>query len=155
MLLSEVLRSDLIEVGLDATNRREAIGELVDLLVQRHEIAYTNRTEVVESLRAHDDSVVSGMEGGIAVPHAVTDRAEDIIAALGVSKAGIDFHATDGKPSHIVIVLIAPKRDFSGEVRTLAGIQHLFENELLKEKIRTAGTPDAVYDAIHDAEQHL
>lgn len=155
MLLSELLRKDLIKVGLEAHSKQEAIGELVDVLVQRHEIAWSHRPEVVEALRQHEDSTPSGMEGGIAVPHAMTDRAEDIICALGVSKSGVDFHATDGKLSKIVILLVAPKRNFAGEVRALAGIQHLFENPGLKDKILSSGTPDAVYDAIQDAEQHL
>lgn len=155
MLLSELLRKDLIKVGLDAKGKREALGELVDLLVQRHEIAMSHRSEVLEALREHDDAHVSGMEGGIAVPHAVTDRAEDLICALGTSAAGIDFHALDGKPSQVIILLLAPKRDFQGEVRTLVGIHHLFENPALKDKILSAGTPDAVYDAIQEAEQHL
>ena len=155
MLLSELLRADLIKVGLEATSKREAVGELVDLLVQRHEIALSARAEVLEALNAHESTNVSGMEGGVAAPHGLSDRLEDLICALGTSKAGIDFHATDGKASQIVVLLVAPKRNFAGEVRALVGIQHLFDNPGLKEKILAATTADGVFDAIRDAEAHL
>lgn len=155
MLLSELLRADLIKTGLDATNKREAIGELVDLLVQRHEIALSHRAEILESLNAHENTDSSGMEGGIAVPHDLSDRVEDMLCALGTSKAGIDFQALDGKPSQIIVLLIAPKRSFAGEVRALCGIEHLFENVALKDKILAAASADGVFEAIRDAEAHL
>lgn len=155
MLLSELLRSDLIKIGLDARDKREAVGELVDLLLQRHEIALSHRAEVIEALHAHEDANVTGMEGGIAVPHGLTDRVEDLICALGTSKAGVDFQALDGKPSQVIILVIAPKRAFAGGVRALAGIQHLFESPGLKDKILAAATPDAAFEVIRDAEAHL
>jgi PTS system nitrogen regulatory IIA component len=155
MLLSELLRADLIKVSLDARDKREAIGELVDLLVQRHEIALSHRAEVLDELRAHESTNVSGMEHGIAVPHGLSDRVEDLICALGISKAGVDFQAIDGKPSQIVLLLIAPKRSFAGEVRALAGIQHLFESATLKDRLLAAATADGAFEAIRDAEAHL
>lgn len=155
MLLSELLRTDLIKVGLEATSKREAIGELVDLLVQRHEIALSHRAEILETLNARESTDGSGMEGGIAVPHDLSDRVEDMICALGISKSGVDFQALDGKPSQVIVLLIAPKRSFAGEVRALCGIEHLFESATLKDKILAAATADGVYEAIRDAEAHL
>jgi len=155
MLLSELLRADLIKVGLDASDKREAISELVDLLVQRHEIALSRRSEVLEAIAAHEGTNVSGNEGGIAVPHAVTDSVEDIIVALGTSARGIDFHAADGTHSKLIILIIAPRRDFAGEVRALLGIQHLFDHGTLKDKILAAPTAESIFEAIQDAEAHL
>jgi len=155
MLLSELLRADLIKVGLDANEKREAIGELVDLLVQRHEISLSKRAEVLEALESHEETNVSGMEGGIALPHAVTDGVEDMLVALGTSVRGIDFHAADGGTSNLIILLVAPKRDFAGEVRTIVGIQHLFDHGTLKEKILASATADSVFAAIQEAEANL
>lgn len=155
MLLSELLRADLIKVGLDANSKREAIGELVDLLVQRHEIAVSKRSEVLDALDAHEDDNVSGMEGGIALPHAVTDGVEDMLIALGTSVRGIDFHAADGKLSNLIVLIVAPKRDFAGEVRAIVGIQHLLDHGTLKDKIVASSTADSIFTAIQEAEADL
>ena len=155
MLLSELLRADLIKVGLDANDKREAISELVDVLVQRHEIALSSRAEVLEALLAQEELSVSGNEGGIALPHAITDGVEDMIVALGTSARGIDFHAADGAHSKLIVLIIAPRRDFAGEVRALLGIQHLFDHGTLKDKILASATAENVFAAIQDAEAHL
>jgi len=44
MLLSELLRPDLIKVGIEATTPKETIAELVDLLVQQHEVSLAQRS---------------------------------------------------------------------------------------------------------------
>jgi len=153
MLLSELLRPDLIKVGLNARNRSEAIGELVDVLVQWHEIPMSQRHEVLEFLLEHEDSRASGMERGIAVPHGLTDAVEDVLCALGTAPQGIPFECLDGEPATLVVLLVLPKRNFSGSVRTLAGIEHLLEHDTLKDQIVAAQTAQAAYDLIEEEER--
>ena len=153
MLLSELLSPDLIEVGLNAESKDEAIGELVDLLVQGHEISMAQRQQVIGQLLEHEEVHGSGMEGGIAVPHCLTDIVEDTLCALGTAPHGIPFECLDGAPAKLIVLLLLPKRNFAGTVRTLAGIQHLLEHETLTDQLVDAQTAQAVYGLICQEER--
>lgn len=152
MLLSELLRPDLIDIALTATNKSEAIGELVDLLVQWHEIPLSRRHQALELVLEHEETHGSGMEDGVAVPHCFTDTVEDILCALGTAPHGIPFDCLDGEPAKLIVLLVLPKRNFTGTVRALAGIQHLLEHTTLKDQLVAAETPQAAYDLIHQEE---
>lgn len=152
MLLGEILHPEVVKVDLEAENKYEAIDELVDLLVESHEIPVTLREHVVEVVVEREKSMSTGMEHGIALPHGATDRVGDIIGALGVSRRGIPFESLDGQPAHIVILLILPKNKFQAHVRTLGGIAHLMSNANLREALKNAADGESVLHLIEEEE---
>lgn len=145
MLLNELLRTELIKIGLEAQNKEEAISELLDLLVQEHEIAMKHRQSVLEDIFANEDDLGTGMEHGIAVPHTTTDHTEDILCAVGTSSAGIPFQNLDGELTKLVVLVLAPKRNFAGEIRTLVGIQNILSDETLRGQIIQATDANSIY----------
>ncbi len=128
MLLSELLHEGVVKIGLEAENKYEAIEELVDVLVEAHEIPLAMRGHIVDVVVERERSMSTGMEHGVALPHGATERIDDIIGALGISHRGIPFESLDGQPARLLILLLLPKRNFQGHVRTLAGIAHLMTN---------------------------
>ena len=155
MLLHVLLRPELIKVGLEAEKKREAISELMDVLVQYHEVPMNQRDILLDGLYENEHALGSGMEQGIAVPHLATDRVDDIICALGTSPGGIPFGSLDDKPVKLVVLLLVPKKSFEGEVQAIAGIEHLLANkELVAGLLRAAGPLDA-YKLIETAEEKV
>ncbi|MHC4508515.1 MAG: PTS sugar transporter subunit IIA [Planctomycetota bacterium] len=146
--MTEILREDIIKVNLDATNKWEAIQELVDLLISAHELRLTDRNEIIEGVFTRERSLSTGLEHGIAVPHAVENCVEDIIAALGTSQAGIPFESHDGKPAKLIILLLIPQGAFQRHVRTLAGIARLGTNPELRNQLFDAKTPAEIMDVL-------
>lgn len=140
MLLTELIRADLVKIGLEATSKWEAIEELVDVLISAHELRLTDRNEVVRNLFARERSSSTGLEHGLAVPHSVVTCVDDVVAALGTSKEGIPFESVDGEPARLIIVLLMPKGAFQRHVSTLAGIAKLGSTPELRETIALAGT---------------
>lgn len=153
MRLTEILREDIIKIGLDATTKWEAIQELVDLLISAHELRLMDRNEVIEGVFARERSLSTGLEHGIAVPHAVANCVEDVIAALGISQAGIPFESHDGQPARLIILLLIPQGAFQRHVRTLAGIARLGTNPELREDLIDAKSPAEVMDVLVRADQ--
>jgi nitrogen PTS system EIIA component len=152
MLLGEILHPEVVKVNLEAENKYEAIDELIDLLVESHEIPVTLRDHVVEVVVEREKSMSTGMEDGIALPHGATDRVDDIIGALGISRRGIPFESLDGRPAHIVILLVLPKNKFQAHVRTLGGIAHIMSNATLRESLVKAGNSDEALTLIEEEE---
>lgn len=141
MLLTELIREDLIKIALEARTKWEAIEELIDLLISAHELSLMHRNEVIEAVSARERSLSTGLEYGLAVPHAAVGCVDDILAALGVAPEGIPFESFDGKPARLVILLLIPQGAFQRHVRTLAGIAKLGSIPDLREAIFNAQTP--------------
>jgi mannitol/fructose-specific phosphotransferase system IIA component (Ntr-type) len=150
--LTEILREDIIKIDLDATTKWEAIEELVDLLISTHELRLTDRNKIIEDVFERERSLSTGLEHGIAVPHAVVSCVEDVIAALGTSRKGIPFESHDGKPAKLVILLLIPQGAFQRHVRTLAGIARLGTNPELRNQLFEAGTPTDAMDVLFRAD---
>ena len=152
MRLSEILREDIIKVDLDATNKWEAIQELVDLLISAHELRLTDRNEIIEAVFARERSLSTGLEHGVAVPHAVANCVEELIGALGTSRKGLPFESRDGQPARLIILLLIPQGAFQRHVRTLAGIARLGTNPELRNQLFDAKTSDDVIDVLVKAD---
>ncbi|HEO69848.1 MAG TPA: PTS sugar transporter subunit IIA [Candidatus Hydrogenedentes bacterium] len=152
MLLSELLHPGVVTTDLEAQDKLEAIHELVDLLVSAHEIPMALRDHVVDCVVQRECSMSTGMEHGIALPHGASERVRDIIGALGIARRGIPFESLDGQPAKLVILLVLPKRNFQGHVRTLAGIAHLMNNADFRAKLLATVDPEAVLDLIESEE---
>lgn len=148
MRLTEILREDIIKVNLDATNKWEAIQELVDLLISAHELRLADRNEIIDSVFARERSLSTGLEHGIAVPHTVVNCVEDVIGALGISQKGIPFESRDEKPAKLVILLLIPQGAFQRHVRTLAGIARLGVNPELRNQLFDAKSAADVMDVL-------
>ncbi len=152
MLLSELLHAGVVKINLEAENKHEAIEELIDVLVASHEIPLALRDHCVDAVNERENSMSTGMEHGIALPHGTTDRVDDIIGALGIASGGIPFESLDGQPAHLVILLLLPKKNIQGHVRTLAGIAHLLNNAGFRKKLMGAQEVNTVLDLIESEE---
>ena len=155
MLLGEILHPEVVKTTLEAENKYEAIDELVDLLVESHEIPVTLRDHIVEVVVEREKSLSTGMEHGIALPHGATDAVDDIIGALGISRRGLPFESLDGQPAHIVILLVLPKNKFQAHVRTLGGIAHLMSNANLRQALKIAPDSQTVLRLIEEEEDRV
>ena len=152
MHLHEILRPELIKVGMEAEKKREAISELMDVLIQYHDVPMKLRESLLEGLYENEHLLGSGMEKAIALPHLATDLVPDFICAFGIAPKGIPFRSLDGKPAKLIVLLLMPKKDFQGEIQAITGVEHLLENEALVGKLLKASTSNEAYQLIEAAE---
>jgi mannitol/fructose-specific phosphotransferase system IIA component (Ntr-type) len=153
MQLNELLRPDLIKVELGADKKRLAISELVDQLVQYNELPMKQRDGVLDELYANEESIGTGMEHGIAIPHVATDRVDDVLCAIGTSKAGVPFRSLDGKAARVVVLLLVPKREYVAQVKAMRAVEKVLGQTEFLDKVVAAKTGQEVFDLIKAAEQ--
>src|ERR1043166_7930732 len=91
MTLGNLLSADTILPEMQAVERYAAIAELVNLLVARGQIVEPDREIVLAALKAREETMSTGIGFGIAIPHASSDRVNEVVAAFGRSSAGIEF----------------------------------------------------------------
>ncbi len=153
MKLSEFLQPELIKVGLEAEDKWDAITQLVDLMVAANKVAPENRSRVLGGGRLIKQKKSTGMERGIAIPHANSSLISEVVGALGITKTGIAFESLDGQPAQIIILLVIPKDKFSQHVRTLAGIARLLNHEQMTRALRNAKSADETMQIIKTEEE--
>jgi len=148
MKLSEFVQPELIKVGLEAKDKWEAITQLIDLMVAAGRVKAEDRGKIVDVVFDRERSMSTGMERGIAIPHANSPLLEDVVGAIGISRSGIPFESLDGGPSDLIVLLVIPKDKFQKHVRTLAGIARLFNHDQMTSALRNAQTADEVMQII-------
>lgn len=152
MKLVELLSPGLIKVGLAATTKQAAIEELIALLVSQGAISPGEGPAVAQAVFAREASKPTGMENGVALPHGAVEGLEDLAAALGIARHGIDFHAEDGKPASLIVLLAIPQNVLQFHVKTLAGIARLLNDERLRAALAAARTPEEAFARMQSGE---
>ena len=138
MRLSSILEPGDILVGLEASDRFQAMERLVDLLVARKRIPPASREKFLAALKEREKAKSTGMEFGVAIPHCSTDEFPDVIGVLGISRNGIPYDGPDGEKKDILILLHTPRDRFQLHVRTLSAIARLLQDEAFRRALRAA-----------------
>lgn len=138
MSLASLLTAEQIIPEMKATERWSAIVELIDLLVAQGKIKPEDRDSILASLKQREETMSTGIGFGIAIPHASSDRIEEVVASFGRSSQGIEFDALDNAPVKFVVLFIVPKNQFQTHLRTLASIAKFLNDRSVRERLGAA-----------------
>ncbi len=144
MSLAELLSADQIIPEMMATERWDAIVELMDLLVARAKIRPEDRDGILASLKQREETMSTGIGFGIAIPHCSSDRLENVVAAFGRSNKGIEFDALDNAPVKFVVLFVVPKNQFQTHLRTLASIAKFLNDRAVRDQLASAQSAEQI-----------
>lgn len=153
MILGGLLSEGQVLVDFVAQDKGEAIGRLVDLLVGQGRLSPAHRAAALEALLAREKIGSTGLEHGVALPHAIVDIPGDALAVLAVSGRGVPFHAADGQPSRILALVLIPRRQVQKHLRTLAAVAKLLSFEEVREALLRARSPREALGVIREDER--
>ncbi|MFG0317864.1 MAG: PTS sugar transporter subunit IIA, partial [Planctomycetota bacterium JB042] len=146
--MSELLRPQAVLLGIGGADKWKVIETLTDHLVEADRLAGEHRDAVLEALLARERSMSTGMENGVAIPHCSMEQVDDTLVGLGVAPDGIDFESIDGRPTHLILLLVTPKNKTKVHIRTLAEIAKLLNDETFRNDLIAAGTPETILDLV-------
>src|SRR5205085_3016506 len=153
MSLAELLSADQIIPEMKATERWDAIVELMDLLVARSQIKSEDREGILASLKQREETMSTGIGFGIAIPHCSSERINDVVAAFGRSTTGIEFDALDNAPVKFVVLFIVPKNQFQTHLRTLASIAKFLNDRSTRHKLANAKLTEVIFAIFQSSAQ--
>ncbi len=138
MTIGDLLSENLITDSLHGENKYQVIEELLDLLVDAGKIR--DRESALNDLLEREQYLSTGLENGLAVPHAKTGATNDLLLAFGLSRSGLEFDSLDGKPANFIFLVLSP-RDTSGpHIKILAQITRNFRNAEVNKQIMSANS---------------
>lgn len=148
MNLAEILQEKQIVTDMKATDRWQAIEELIDRLISAGKIAPESRSAVVEVVKKRENNMSTGIGFGIGIPHASTPLIDEVVGAFGRSAAGVDFDALDNRPVNLILLFLVPHGQFQKHLHTLANIAKLLHNAELRQSLEEAPDESAIMDII-------
>lgn len=145
--IDDLIHPGLITTELTATHRRAAIDELASLLETDGRV--TDRTAYVDAVWAREEETGgTGMESGIAIPHAKSSAVARAGVAFGRSRDGVEFGAEDGSTADLVFLIAAPEGADDLHVRVLSRLARRLIHDSFRTALRGARDPDEVFEII-------
>ena len=151
MRIMDFLDKESIELNIKSKTKKEVIEELVEMLAQKGLIA--DKKVTIESLMEREELGSTGVGQGIAIPHSKTKGVKELVAAFGVSKAGVNFEALDGEPVYIFFLLLAPDGAAGLMLKALARVSNFLKNKYYRRKIMEAADKTSVIQTIEEEEK--
>ena len=150
--LIDFLPESAIQADLKSHTKKEVLKELVQILTAAHGVK--NSAGILDALLEREELGSTGIGQGIAIPHGKSDSSGKVVAALGVSKRGINFDALDGEPVYIFFLLIAPSNSAGIHLKILAKISRLLKDKFFRQALREAKTPQEALKLIKDENEY-
>jgi mannitol/fructose-specific phosphotransferase system IIA component (Ntr-type) len=148
MDLGDILSKEQIIPDLRATNRWEAIDELINNLVATGKIVPEHHDAIAAVVKKRESSMSTGIGFGIGIPHASTDLISEVVGALGRSKQGVSFDALDNQPVNLVMLFLVPQGQFQKHLHTLANIAKLLHKADFRQALEQAADADAMLQIV-------
>jgi arginyl-tRNA synthetase len=140
-------------VELQASNRWEAIDELIGNLVATGKIKAEHREAITAAVKKREAAMSTGIGFGIGIPHASTTLISEVVSALGHSKNGINFDALDKQPVNFVMLFLVPQGQFQKYLNTLANFAKQLHKAEFRKALEKASDGEAVVRIINSPEE--
>ena len=146
----ELITTQLVELDLDgsATTKDRAIDALV--LVATSAGRATDPAVLRADVAAREEIMATGIEGGIAIPHARTAGVSEPTVVFGRSTNGIDWGAADGS-AHLVFLITVPEGAGDEHLQILASLSRALMKPEFRDTLLKATDPQVVVDTINAA----
>ena len=142
MALVDLIDEKIIQAPLISRNKPDVLRELVGVLKNAGVI--DDVEDALSAVVAREAKGSTGLEDGIAVPHAKTDKVKKLAMAIGISHQGIDFDSMDGKPSQLFFLLLAPVDQSGPHLAALAEIAKIARSRSFCHLLIHAKSPQEV-----------
>lgn len=142
MKVCNLLKENHIFIDLQPGDKNDVLERFVHVLKDRGLIS--NEKVILASLLKRESLGSTGLEKGIAIPHALTDEIKETLLVLALIKEGINFGSLDQMPTYVLILLLGNKDNPGSQLRMLAHICRLVKETDLVKKIEKAELPQDI-----------
>jgi len=150
--ISGLLDPSCIQLELAARSKDVAIKELVRLLADAGKLNDSPESYVGEVM-AREKISSTGIGNGIAIPHVLVAEIDKIMMAVGRSAKGVPFESVDGKPAHLIFLIIGPQGRNNEYLKILSKLSKYLNDRGFFDALMKVETPAEVVDLIKERER--
>lgn len=153
MRLTDILSPDLVVPELRGNSKDEVLRELAEKIAAVHPQISVESLVAVLWEREHGGTTAIG--DGIAIPHGRLPGVQQIIAAFGRHREGVDFQSIDWKPTHLIFLLVLPEESVGLHLKALARVSRLLKDPNVRQRLLSAGSALELYEIIRQQDEQL
>lgn len=146
--LRDTLRSENVQLAIDARSREEAVHRVAELL--RSDTRVKDWQEFYRALK--DGAGKTDLGSGLALPHTRTAAVNDMVMAFGRLVAPVEG---DHGPIRFVMVIGIPKTMDAEYLRLVGILMRVFRSDELRTELEQANKPTKVLDIFEQGETEL
>lgn len=146
-----VIQNAVVILRPAAGSKEELIAEMVSALAERGMIC--DRDSTLAAVLKRERSMSTGMQHGVAIPHAKTDTTDGVVVAVCIKRDGIDFNSLDRLPSNIIVLTVSSVLRAGPHIRFLAEIGRLLERPSVRARVLAAATAADVTAILTESDQ--
>lgn len=145
-MINNMLSENCINLDLKGTNKNQIIDELVEILNAAGKL--NDKDEYKKEILKREAQSSTGLEEGIAIPHAKTNAVKVPSIAFGLSKAGVDYDSLDGEPSKLFFMIAAPANASDTHIEVLSKLTTTLLDDDVRERLLNAASPKEVIEIL-------
>ena len=141
-LAARCVQSFVMLPAFKAYSKKEAIEKMIEEVAKAYPKNVVDLTKVKEAVFAREESMPTGLDLGIAVPHGRTDGVNHILGAVALvdnteNENGIipDYETIDHSKIQIIVLTLVPETAHAPYLQLMAFISHILHNEDDREKL--------------------
>ena len=140
----ELLEKDLIRVPVESVTKDAVLEELINLLDSQGKLK--DKNQALQDVLKREMLCSTGLERGIAVPHAKTESVEHMVMAIGIAPKGIEYEALDGNPSSLFFMILAPPDQAGQHIEVLSDIAKVTKSAAICRLLLASADADEVIE---------
>ncbi len=153
MKLKDFILTDAIVADLKASDKNEALRELVTSLAAAGAIANDDVDDVVAALIKREQNGSTGFGKGVAVPHVKHAAVKKMSGTVGRSASGIDFAALDHQPVYSIVLLLSPENQPQQHLQAMNIVFSNLQKDMFRRFLRQSATKQAIAELLDEADQ--
>lgn len=136
------LSQQVVCPSLAAAGKEQIIAEMLDLLCAAGLVK--DRQQALDALMQRERSMSTGLQRGIAIPHARTNAVDRLVCAVGLKPEGADFEAMDGQPSTIFVMTLSPESASTPHLQFMSEVSQILTPERCQMLLRCGSAAEVL-----------
>ncbi|GIW43059.1 MAG: PTS fructose transporter subunit IIA [Candidatus Binatia bacterium] len=153
MRLTDILDPALVLPDLQGKSKDEVLREFAEKIHSVHPEIPPD--ELVAVLWEREQGGTTAIGDGIAIPHGRLRGVQQIVAAFGRHRKGVDFQSIDGKPTHLIFLLVLPEESVGLHLKALARVSRLLKDPAVRQNLLSASDGAELYEIIRQEDEKL
>ncbi|MBD3217724.1 MAG: CBS domain-containing protein [candidate division Zixibacteria bacterium] len=149
MKLSRILDKDLVVPRLKSRYKIDAIGEILDKVIDKY--PHLDRKTLEAKIIERENIENTSYGRGFAFPHARTDAVDEMYTALGLAPEGLEDKTEDQQSLRVICLMLTPSTISKSYLQTLSAFASFARTPGNTEKLLNAGSVDEIIDVIEES----
>ncbi|HEY4532726.1 MAG TPA: fructose-specific PTS transporter subunit EIIC, partial [Fusobacterium sp.] len=137
-----------ISLELQSKNKADVIDELIGILDKAGKL--NDREIFKKEILKREAQSSTGLEEGIAIPHAKTEAVKVPSIAIGISKEGLDYESLDGEVSRLFFMIAAAEGADDTHIELLSKLSTILLEDEVREALLCAKSKEEVIQMLED-----